>query len=183
MQKILAFMRCHKRLSCFSLVGLFIIVLAVVLFPYTQSGPANLQAGRYGVAYSQYISAAIAGEAPAQTVIGNLYRLGLGVEQNLPEAPRWYLKAALQGYVPAQLNLAAVYMSGAGVPPRADYAFGWYSLAAKSGDAQAAAQLNFMQRRISITPNQMSAAKRAFANLETVRRRYNRLGAARFLVE
>jgi TPR repeat protein len=43
------------------------------------------------------------GNAEAQCIIGNLYHLGLGIDQNIKEAIKWYLKSAQQGY-PIAIN-------------------------------------------------------------------------------
>lgn len=48
------------------------------------------------------------GNAEAQTIIGNLYHLGLGVKQNLDEAATWYHHASRQGYGLASSNLAGI---------------------------------------------------------------------------
>lgn len=169
-------------------VGFFLILLllAALFYPYILNGRDNLRSGQYKIAYSQFITAAEAGDASAQTVIGNLHRLRLGVtagraQSHLSTAAHWYLQAALKGHVPAQLNLASLYMHGAGVPRRADLAYGWYHLAAQSGNERAEAQLTYMERRISISPNQMSAARRSFASLEIVRQRFQQVGEAQFL--
>lgn len=51
----------------------------------------------------------------AQSCLGDIYRLGLGVKKNTAEAIKWYEKAADQNEVHALLNLAIMYEFGDGV--------------------------------------------------------------------
>jgi len=48
----------------------------------------------------------------AQTVLGECYRNGFGVEQNAEEAEKWYRKAAEQGNADAQYELGIWYLDG-----------------------------------------------------------------------
>ncbi|MFP6733948.1 MAG: hypothetical protein VB959_08920 [Rhodospirillales bacterium] len=45
------------------------------------------------------------GEGAAQNMLGDSYRSGNGVTQDLQETARWYRKAAMQGHGAAQCNL------------------------------------------------------------------------------
>lgn len=58
-----------------------------------------------------------AGVAKAQLVMGILYQVGLGVEQNGDQAVRFYREAARQNEPLAWKNLGTIYLLGlAGVP-------------------------------------------------------------------
>ncbi|WP_296926398.1 tetratricopeptide repeat protein [Thiohalocapsa sp.] len=61
-------------------------------------------------------SAADAGDATAQTYVGEIYERGLTGTANPAEAARWYKKAADQGFARAQLLLGNLYEKGQGVP-------------------------------------------------------------------
>jgi TPR repeat protein len=61
------------------------------------------------------------GHAEAQCILGNLYQLGLGVRQNLPEATKWYQQSSEQGYGVATKNLAEIIRSSD--PAEADRLF------------------------------------------------------------
>lgn len=65
------------------------------------------------------------GNAAAQTELGYLYAVGLGVPQNAEWAAYWYGQAALQGWPEATLGLAAMYAIGRGVPQDDAVAVSW----------------------------------------------------------
>jgi len=70
------------------------------------------------------------GDAEAQSVLGLMYSLGLGVPQDSQEAVKWYRRAAEQGYAGAQSNLGWMYEKGQGVPKDDVLSYKWYNLAA-----------------------------------------------------
>ena len=59
--------------------------------------------------------AADAGDAEAQTVVGEIYEKGLGPTPDYARAADWYRKAADQGHARAQFNLGTLYEQGLGV--------------------------------------------------------------------
>ena len=59
--------------------------------------------------------AADAGDAEAQTVVGEIYEKGLGTTPDYGRAADWYRKAADQGHARAQFNLGTLYEQGLGV--------------------------------------------------------------------
>ena len=61
-----------------------------------------------------YRRAAVAGDARAQTNLGNYYLAGGEEGENVDwaEAARWLRKAAAQGEVVAEYNLATMYIKG-----------------------------------------------------------------------
>ena len=69
----------------------------------------------------------------AQVSLAEKYRIGLGVEQNYPEALRLYKLAAAQGVARAQFDLAEMCRFGEGVAPDFQEAVHWYKLAAEQG--------------------------------------------------
>lgn len=54
-------------------------------------------------------------DAPAMTILGELYRDGLGVRTDPAEAARWYKLAAARGNPEAAFALALAYLQGRGV--------------------------------------------------------------------
>lgn len=58
--------------------------------------------------------AAELGYVPAQTLLGMLYAIGKGTEQNLPEAAKWWIQAADAGHGLAATNASMVYRSAMG---------------------------------------------------------------------
>ena len=91
------------------------------------------EAGNYTEALSWYLRAAESGNAEAMRKIGNLYREGLGVEQDPGKAVEWYLKAIDGGDAPAMYNLGNCYIMGVGVEQDYREAMNWYIRAADAG--------------------------------------------------
>ena len=90
----------------------------------TTVAECSIRGGEY-VAYDRadlksalhiWMQAAQAGDAEAQTNVGEIYERGLGVEPNYEAAALWYQKAADQGYSQALFNLGTLYEQGLGVP-------------------------------------------------------------------
>ncbi len=75
----------------------------------------------------------------AQLMMGVIYLLGLGVEQNTSKAAEWYRKAAEDGNAEAQRALALDYFGSAYVNP--DSTTKWWQTLAVSGDTEAEARL------------------------------------------
>lgn len=81
----------------------------------------------------------------AQNELGNIYRDGDDVEENLIEAVKWYRKAAEQGYAEAQYNLGRCYDFGWGVAEDKAEAEQWYRKAAEQGDEDAKEALEMFE--------------------------------------
>jgi uncharacterized protein len=69
----------------------------------------------YDTSLKVWLGHAEAGDATAQTYVGDISAKGLGREPDFAEAARWYKRAADQGFKPAMFTLASLYDSGAGV--------------------------------------------------------------------
>ena len=85
-----------------------------------------------------YRKAADQGDAEARVRVGNMYRMGLGVQQDYAEALRVYRLAADQGNPNAQNALAYMYQQGFGV--KQDYAEAARLLHLSANQGNAAAQ-------------------------------------------
>lgn len=81
-----------------------------------QDGFAAYEQGNYQQALLILQPLAEKGAAEAQTKLGNMYYLGLGVAENDQEAAKWFEKAAQQGDLEAHVMLGTLYLLGAGVP-------------------------------------------------------------------
>jgi hypothetical protein len=90
----------------------------------TTVSECSIRGGEY-VAYDRadlqsalrvWMQAAEAGDAEAQTNLGDIYERGLGVAPNYEAAAQWYQKAADKGYSRALFNLGTLYEQGMGVP-------------------------------------------------------------------
>jgi serine/threonine protein kinase/TPR repeat protein len=95
------------------------------------------EAKRFADALAILRPLADAGNAPAQTRLGDAYLQGQGIPRDDAAAGRWYEKAALQGETGAQVKLAAMYVSGNGVLQNNNLAYVWYGTAARLGSGPA----------------------------------------------
>lgn len=87
-------------------------------------------------ALSVWLPQAQAGDAQAQTYVGELYERGIGgTAPRYREAAEWYAKAAEQGNARARINLGFLYEKGLGVSKDPVTALNLYRQAAGLGDA------------------------------------------------
>lgn len=81
----------------------------------------------YSNALTALLPKARAGDAVAQTYVGEIYEKGLGLAApDHASAARWYRQAAEQGNTAAQTSLGALYERGLGVPQDKAMALDWY---------------------------------------------------------
>jgi len=81
----------------------------------------------------QIRKAAEQGDAEAQFQLGECYRLGTGVAQDIEEAAKWYRKAAEQGHAVAQHSLGVFHLHGFGIAEDREKAVEWFRKAAEQG--------------------------------------------------
>ena len=86
---------------------------------------ADKWASRYFELMTRKGNHASRGEPRACVSVGNLYRLGKGVERNPHSAIEWYEKAAKKKYWRAMLYLAEMYRTGEGVQVDSDRSNEW----------------------------------------------------------
>lgn len=98
-----------------------------------QSGIAAWQAGDYARAVAEWRPLADAGNADAQFNLGQAYRLGRGVQQNLDLAEQWFERAARQRHEQAGSALGLLLFQNG----RAREAMPWLQAAAMRGDPRA----------------------------------------------
>ena len=96
-----------------------------------------IEAKRFADALAMLRPLADAGNARAQTRLGDAYVEGRGIPRDDAAASRWYEKAALQGETGAQVKLAAMYVNGNGVLRNNNLAYVWFGTAARLGSAPA----------------------------------------------
>src|SRR5579872_2971785 len=80
-----------------------------------QDVQSALQRKDYATALRLVRPLAQGGDPTAQSMLGTMYALGLGVARSETEAVNWFRKAAEKGQPVAQENLGVAYMSGQGV--------------------------------------------------------------------
>ena len=101
---------------------------------HTTAADCRLRGGEY-VAYDRadyktalnvWMTAAEAGDADAQTNVGEIFERGLGGEPNYDAALIWYRKAAAQGNTRAQFAIGTFYEQGLAVAKDPLEALNWY---------------------------------------------------------
>jgi len=93
--------------------------------------------GEQSEAVGWYRKAAKLGNSYAQSLLGEFYSRGKGVDQNDQEAVKWWRKAAEQGEKEAQYELGTCYATGRGVPLDDKEAVEWLTKATESGSWRA----------------------------------------------
>lgn len=119
---------------------------------------AALQSGQYAQARQLFLPRAERGDTAAQTALGTLAYLGLGMQRDHAEALAWYEKAALAGNAHAQRNLGSLFRHGHGAPRDDFRAFGWYEQSLRGGNSGAEEYLR--ATALSVGWNQQALAKR-----------------------
>jgi TPR repeat protein len=89
------------------------------------------QAQAYEQAHDVLMPYAQRGEPEAQRLVGVMYLLGQGVEQDLEAAQRWIRGSAQLGNPQAQELLSFMYNRGAGLPRDPVQAYVWLKLASQ----------------------------------------------------
>ena len=114
-------------------------------------GPVDLAYGAYQ--RGLYVTAmreamkrieADSSDAPAMALVGELYRDGLAVRQNLEEANKWYKLAADRGDTQAEYALGLSYLEGRGVEKDRKQARFYFEKAAKKNHPAALYNLAIM---------------------------------------
>jgi uncharacterized protein len=115
-------------------------IAAAALLAAAQPAHADVKAGvdawsqrNYTGAVAQWRPLADRGDADAQFNMGQAYKLGRGVPQDLKIARSWFEKAAQQGHEKAQVNLGLILFQGG----ERKAAMPWIEKAAGRGDARA----------------------------------------------
>jgi TPR repeat protein len=132
--------RWRRVTACAALVaGLCLASLAQPARAEIETARDLMDAGDYQAAMVELLPAARSGNAEAEELIGVMYALGLGVEQDDIRAFEWYLRASLKGHAGAQSGIGWYYEVGRGMPaPDLVRAYTWYVLSAIGGDPDAA---------------------------------------------
>ena len=134
-----------------------LILAVLILAMLTPANAADYQAGLeayeqgdYAAAFREWRPLAEQGHAAAQSWLGHLYTLGIGVPQHDLEAVKWYRKAAEQGYAAGQFGLGLSYAHGLGVPENHAEAMKWFRKAAEQGHVKAQYMVAFFTKGMGV---------------------------------
>ena len=120
------------------------MALAVALFPIAVCADIEqardwMEDGKFKEAREALWPAARSGNADAEELIGVMYAMGLGVDQDYERAFDWYLRSAMKGHPGAQSGVGWYYEVVLGMPaPDLMRAYMWYVLSTIGGDPDAA---------------------------------------------
>ena len=115
------------------------VVLAVFLSTSTVQADFNdaedaYNRGDYEVAFQEWLLYAAENDSRALYNLGQMYRLGRGVDQNILIAKQYYRRAAALGHIGAHGNLGSMFFSKN--PPDFEQAFYHWQIAARGGHAR-----------------------------------------------
>ncbi|HUA68889.1 MAG TPA: tetratricopeptide repeat protein [Candidatus Saccharimonadales bacterium] len=101
-----------------------------------------------------------AGDAAAQTSLGEIYEQGNGVTQDMKEAVKWFRKAADQNYPDALALLGEMTQAGQGVKADPAAAAQLYTQAAEKGSVAGQYNLAYLyEQGIGVEKNEAKASK------------------------
>ena len=101
-----------------------------------------------------------AGDADAQSTLGGMYLVGIGVAKDEKKAAEWIAKAAEQGDADAQFVLGSLYLDGIGVAKGEKKATEWIAKAAEQGNTDAQSVFGGMDLRgLGVKKDEKKAAE------------------------
>jgi TPR repeat protein len=126
--------------------------------------------------FEQLKSEAQRNDLAAQVALGEIYRDGQGIPQDLSAALHWFNKAAARSEPQSQFNIGMLYHEGKGVEHDATKAVQWWRKAAKQEHAEAQYMLGCAHHEgegIPATPDQAAqwfrkAAKQGHADAQNM---------------
>ena len=132
-----------------------VLIIFTFLFPLCAAAELEqardlMEQNKFTEAYAELWPAARSGNAEAEELIGVMYAMGLGVDQDYQRAFEWYLRSAMKGHPGAQSGVGWYYELGIGMPaPDLTRAYMWYVLSAIGGDPDAAISQEEVVKKMS----------------------------------
>jgi len=120
-----------------SIVSLPLWLASTAAIAAVPNAQAFWDAGNYRQAFAAAVEPAQAGDPQAEFLLGEAYRLGRSVDQDLVQARDWYSRAARQGDVASAAALGELLVG----MRRSSEAVPWLTLAASHNHARATAYL------------------------------------------
>ena len=170
-------------------LAIAVVVLFSIGVPSTQAdmgkGEKAFSLGNYAVALREWWPLAEQGVAEAQSNLGHMYKLGLGVPQDYAAAVVWYRRASDQGNVKAQHNVGSAFYTGKGVLLDHVEAAHWFRKAADRGHFKAQFNLGLMYAKGEGVPSDNVRAYKWFflaASRARLDKNHHRMVRALFIV-
>ena len=116
------------------------------------------QRGFYLTAFALATKLAGMNDIHAQTLLGELYLKGTGVEQNLKDAANWFEIAADRGDREAQFNIGLLYAQGQGVEKNLAKALDYFQKAAAQDQKNAQFNLGLLYLRGQLVERDITKA-------------------------
>lgn len=162
------FLLWFHRLLLLALLLVGVVAVGSGLYRWLQP-PENallsIVTGDYETAVQQLQASTSRGDLKAQTSLGNLYRFGLGVDQDLHRATRLYSESARAGDVTAMVNLGLMYRLGLGIEKDFELAYAWFNLARESGNAVGQAYMSELIASLEIRGYRVPDIRRTYATI------------------
>jgi TPR repeat protein len=129
-----------------NLLGGLIISSTLLMAGNFNAGLKLFDSGKLKEAYTEFLTLAKSGDVDAQTMLGEMYLDGIGVEQNNKKAFYWIYKAAHSSDKEAKYLLGFMYENGIEVDRDLSLAVKWYEDASRDGDIMAMYNLAFIYK-------------------------------------
>ena len=138
-------------MRCFLIFVVMTVLLPMIARAEIEAARDLMEEGKFVEARESLWPAARSGNADAEELIGVMYAMGLGVEQDDIRAFDWYLRASMKGHPGAQSGVGWYYEVGRGMPaPDLVRAYMWYVLSAIGGDPDAAISQEEVVKKMSV---------------------------------
>ena len=119
-------------------MGVALIISSTQAHAELEEARDLMEEGKFIEARTALWPAARSGNAEAEELIGVMYAMGWGVEQDYERAFAWYLRSAMKGHPGAQSGVGWYYEVGLGMPAiDLVRAYLWYVLSAIGNDPDA----------------------------------------------
>ncbi len=162
--------RNHKLFIAFAISVAAIALFTAVISNRSAGLRSDFLYGNYKSAHARLIEGSKTGDATAENALGNIYYLGLGVDQDYKKAREWYFKAALKGNAAACVNAGHLYSQGLGVPKDIMRTYAWFVHAKKAGSQEADNYLREILGGFEVVPNMMQRAMDLYPNVQALAR-------------
>ena len=127
-----------------------------------------IEQGDYIFAAGKLSTKAEDGNLQSQTTLANLYRFGLGVEQDLQRAARLYSASARAGDDAAMVNLGLMYREGLGVTQNGELAYAWFNLARESGNQVGQLYMSELIASFEIRGHRVPDIRRSYSTINNL---------------